>query len=188
MRCSYIRTMTGSCLIFILVATIPIRIFAQSEEIRLQIDGAARYQTMDGFGVNINTSWWNNGEYTDAKVVQPAIDLLVDSLGATIFRAVIEEIDWEAVNDDNDPDNFNWTYYNNVFSTPRFQGVWNTLHYLNKKGITDGLVISFMGAPPASPPLAARTRKKAGWEALIIRLPSIWKMNWSSRLQHCYII
>src|SRR5665647_962365 len=121
MRYSYFRTLTVSCLIFILVATIPMRIFAQSEEIRLQIDGATRYQTMDGFGVNINTAWWTNGEYRDAKVVHPAIDLLVDSLGATIFRAVIEEIDWEAVNDDNDPDNFNWNYYNTVFSTPRFQ-------------------------------------------------------------------
>jgi len=137
------------------------RIFAQPQEIKLQIDGATRYQTMDGFGVNINTAWWNNGEYNDAKVVHPAIDLLVDSLGATIFRAVIEEIDWEAVNDDNDPDNFNWTYYNTVFSTPRFQGVWNILHYLNKKGITDGLVISFMGAPPASAPLAAPDPQKS---------------------------
>jgi hypothetical protein len=44
---------------------------------------------MDGFGVNINPAWWNGGEYKDAKVVQPAIDLLVDSLGATIFRALI---------------------------------------------------------------------------------------------------
>ena len=61
---------------------------------------------MDGFGVNINTAWWLNGEYGDTKLVQPAIDLLVDSLGATIFRAVIEEMDWEAVNDDNDPNQF----------------------------------------------------------------------------------
>ncbi len=137
------------------------RIFAQSQEIKLQIDGATRYQSMDGFGVNINTAWWSNGEYTDAKVVQPAIDLLVDSLGASIFRAVIEEIDWEAVNDDNDPDNFNWTYYNTVFSNTRFQGVWNTLRYLNYKGITDGLVISFMGAPPASPPLTAKDPQKS---------------------------
>jgi len=143
------------------MAAIPMRIFAQPQEIRLQIDGAIRYQTMDGFGVNINTAWWNNGEYTDTKVVQPAIDLLVDSLGATIFRAVIEEIDWEAVNDDNDPDNFNWNYYNTVFSSPRFQGVWNTLHYLNKKGITDGLIISFMGAPPASEPLAVPDPQKS---------------------------
>ena len=161
MRYSYIRTLRGSCLIFSIMVTIPLRIVAHSEEIRLQIDGAARYQTMDGFGVNINTAWWHNGEYTDAQVIQPAIDLLADSLGATIFRAVIEEIDWEAVNDDNDPDNFNWNYYNTVFSTPRFKGVWNTLRYLNNKGITDGLVISFMGAPPASAPLAAPHPKKS---------------------------
>jgi len=128
---------------------------AQPAEISLQIDGATKYQTMDGFGVNINPAWWYNGKYEDAKVVQPAIDLLVDSLGATIYRAVIEEIDWEAVNDDNDPNHFNWDYYNSVFSNSRFQGVWNTLRYLNKKGITDGLMISFMGAPPASAPMTA---------------------------------
>ncbi len=74
-------------------------------------------------------------------------------LGPPFIRAVIEEIDWEAVNDDNDPNHFNWDYYNKVFSNARFQGVWNTLRYLNQKGITDGLMISFMGAAPASPPL-----------------------------------
>ncbi len=116
---------------------------------------------MDGFGVNINPAWWYNGSYTDAKVVQPAIDLLVDSLGATIFRAVIEEIDWEEVNDDNDPNHFNWDYYNKVFSDTRFTGVWNTLRYLNQKGITDGLVISFMGAAPAAPPLAEPDPKRS---------------------------
>jgi len=143
------------------MAAIPLKIAAQSGEIRLNIDGAVRYQTIDGFGVNLNTAWWNNGEYTDAKIVWPAIDLLVDSLGASIVRAVIEEIDWEAINDDEDPDNFNWNYFNTVFSTPRFLGVCNTLRYLNKKGITDGLVISFMGAPPASAPLAAPDPQKS---------------------------
>jgi O-glycosyl hydrolase len=128
---------------------------AQPAEINLKIDGATKYQTLDGFGVNINTAWWLNGEYADAKVTQPAIDLLVDSLGATIFRAVIEEIDWESVNDDNDPNHFNWTYYNRIFSNDRFQGVWKTLRYLNQKGITDDLIISFMGAGPSAPPLTA---------------------------------
>jgi O-glycosyl hydrolase len=129
--------------------------------VNLQIDGTKKFQQIDGFGININTAWWFNGEYEDAKVVQPAIDLLVDSLGATIFRAVIEEMDWEAVNDDNDPNNFNWNYYNNVFTNARFQGVWNTLRYLNTRGITDGLIISFMGAPPAAKPLAPKDPKKS---------------------------
>ncbi|MBN1479666.1 CehA/McbA family metallohydrolase [candidate division KSB1 bacterium] len=118
-------------------------------EIPVNIDGAIRFQKMDGFGVNINSSWWYDGDYRNTDVVKPAIDILVDSLGATIFRVVIEEMDWETVNDDENPENFNWTYYNSVFSTTRFQGVWNILRYLNQKGITDGLKISFMGAPPA---------------------------------------
>lgn len=161
MRCYDIRLLTGSLIILITGLVNPLKISAQPEEIRIRIDGATKYQTMDGFGVNINTAWWNNGEYMDAKVVQPAIDLLVDSLGATIFRAVVEEIDWEAVNDDNDPDNFNWTYYNKVFSGARFQGVWKTLHYLNDKGITDRLIISFMGAPPSSAPMTPPDPQKS---------------------------
>ncbi len=151
----------GNLLIFLMGVVIPPKISAQPAGIKLQIDGANRYQTMDGFGVNINPAWWYNGSYTDAKVVQPAIDLLVDSLGATIFRAVIEEIDWEEINDDNDPNHFNWAYYNKVFSDIRFTGVWNTLRYLNQKGITDGLVISFMGAAPSAPPLAEPDPKRS---------------------------
>lgn len=161
MRCSDIRFLTGFLIIFFIGVRIPLKVSAQPAEIKLEIDGATRYQIMDGFGVNINPTWWFNGEYLDAKVVQPAIDLLLDSLGATIFRVVIEEIDWEELNDDNDPDNFNWTYYNSIFSGARFQGVWETLRYLNKRGITDGLVISFMGAPPASEPLAAPVLQKS---------------------------
>jgi len=116
---------------------------------------------MDGFGVNINTAWWYNGMYGDAKIVQPALDLLIDSLGVTIFRAVIEETDWEESNDNNDPNTFNWKYYNKVFSNARFKGVWNTLHYLNSRGITKGLILSFMGAPPAAKPLAPPNPKKS---------------------------
>src|SRR5680860_805527 len=66
---------------------------AQTSKVTLQIDGAERYQTVDGFGVNINTAWWYDGEYRNTDVVKPAIDMLVDSLDATIFRAVIEDMD-----------------------------------------------------------------------------------------------
>jgi O-glycosyl hydrolase len=133
----------------------------RTPDFNFKIDGATKYQTIDGFGVNINTAWWYKGKYGDGKVVQPAIDLLVDSLGATIFRAVIEEMDWEAVNDNNNPNDFNWKYYDSIFTTERFQGVWNTLRYLNSKEIKDGLIISFMGAPPASPPGSAPDLKKS---------------------------
>lgn len=135
--------------------------FTDKPSVNLQIDGSVKFQQMDGFGININTAWWYNGEYGDATVVQPAIDKLIDSLGVTIFRAVIEETDWEETNDDNDPGSFNWNYYNSVFSNAKFQGVWNTLRYLNQRGITNGLIISFMGAPPAAMPMAAKDPEKS---------------------------
>jgi O-glycosyl hydrolase len=136
----------------LVIAFIPV--LAQLPETNVRIDAGKRYQPVDGFGVNINAAWWLDGEYRNSDIVRPAIDLLIDSLGATIFRVVIEEIDWEAVNDDNDPEHFNMSYYNQVFSGTRFRGVWNTLHYLNQRLVTDRLMISFMGGPPAAEPLA----------------------------------
>ena len=133
-----------------------------NEEFTVQIDGSEQFQKMDGFGVNINTSWWLDDDYRNTDVVKPAIDMLADQLGATIFRAVIEDMDWETTNDNNDPNSFNWNYYDSIFTTVRFQGVWNTLHYLNQKGITNDLIISFMGAPPASKPLE-KAELKTSW-------------------------
>jgi O-glycosyl hydrolase len=114
----------------------------------ITINGATTHQSIDGFGVNVNTTWWHNGVWGGTDEVKPAIDLLVHDLGATIFRAVIEEMDWEAVNDDADSNHFNWSYYNDVFTNARFQSVWNILRYLNQKGIKDRLIISFMGTAP----------------------------------------
>lgn len=129
--------------------------------VTIRINGNERFQKIDGFGVNINTAWWYEGKYRGTDVVLPAIDKLIDSMGVTIIRAVIEDIDWEKVNDNNDPDNFNWKYYNKVFSDVRFQGIWNTLHYLNRKGIKSGLILSFMGTPPAAKPMAHPDPKKS---------------------------
>lgn len=148
-------------LLFIIAGFISQELVAQLGKVTLQIDGSERYQTMDGFGVNINTAWWYNGEYRNTDVVKPAIDMLVDSLGSTIFRAVIEDMDWEVVNDDDDPSHFNWDYYNKVFSDTKFQGVWNSLRYLNEKGITDKLIISLMGPPPAAPPMAPKDKQRS---------------------------
>lgn len=145
----------------VIMSFVSLALSAQINDIHVKINGAAKFQTLDGFGVNVNTTWWYNGSYGDAAVMQPAIDLLVDSMGAAIFRAVIEEIDWEEINDDPDPDHFNWDYYDHIFSNARFQGVWKTLQYLNKKGITDRLMISFMGGPPAGAPMTPPDQEKS---------------------------
>jgi O-glycosyl hydrolase len=107
--------------------------------ITISVDGAQRFQTIDGFGVNANVASWNNGE------LRPALDLLVDQLGATIWRVVIDNADWESTNDNSDPNTFNWTYYNSVYTSAKFEELWSTIAYLNQKGINSGVMLNIMG-------------------------------------------
>jgi len=108
----------------------------------LTINGNQRFQIMDGFGISANSASWNNGE------LRPAIDRLLDEGGSTIWRVVIEMADWEATNDDANPNNFNWAYYDTIYSSPRFEELWSTLSYLNQKGVTSLLMLNFMGRGP----------------------------------------
>ena len=114
------------------------RLSAQSST-ALSINGSQQFQVIDGFGVSANSASWNNGQ------LRPAIDLLVDQLGATIWRVIIDNGDWEATNDNGDPNTFNWTYYNGVYTSPKLEELWSTIAYLNQKGVTDRLVLNFMG-------------------------------------------
>ena len=111
--------------------------------IPLTLDGAQRFQSMDGFGVNINVNGWGVGNF------QGALDQLVDDLGSTLFRVYIDNTDWEVTNDNGDPFSFDWSFYGALYSTPRFEQAWSTLGYLNQKGIGDGIVLNFMGPGPA---------------------------------------
>lgn len=108
----------------------------------LTVDGNQRFQTIDGFGVNANSLSWNNGELV------PAVDLLADEMGATLWRVVFDMEDWEVTNDNSDANVFNWDYYNGVYSSAKFQNLWGTLGYLNQKGISSGIILSLMGRVP----------------------------------------
>ena len=108
----------------------------------LTIDGNVQFQVIDGFGVSVNAHSWDGGE------LRPALDLLVDQNGSTIFRVITDEADWEATNDNADPNTYNWTYYNSLFTTPKFEELWATMAYLNQKGITGNLMLNFMGRGP----------------------------------------
>ncbi len=112
-------------------------------QVAVTVDGGQQYQVIDGYGVSANSLSWNGGE------LRPALDLLVDQLGATLWRVVIDNMDWEATNDNADPNAFNWAYYNTVYSSAKFQELWGTLGYLNQKGIRSGLMLNFMGPAPA---------------------------------------
>jgi O-glycosyl hydrolase len=110
----------------------------------LTVDGARKYQSIHGLGVNINPQSWN----VNPQAVKSVIDSLITGLGCTSFRLMYDDCDWEARNDNDDPNKYNWAYYDSIYSAPRFTCVWNTVQYLNSKGITD-ITLSPDGAAPA---------------------------------------
>jgi hypothetical protein len=55
----------------------------QPEVVSMQFDGSKRLNQVDGFGVNANTRSWNE------KELVPALDLLLDSVHATIWRLIV---------------------------------------------------------------------------------------------------
>ena len=94
------------------------------------IDGSQTYQIIDGFGANINH--WNTNE------IGPVLDALVDQAGLTLFRVIYDTVNWDT------------THGDSVYSNPDWQLMWDTIAYLNQKGITNGVSVNVMGFPPPS--------------------------------------
>jgi len=115
---------------------------AGSATSRVIVDFKSRLQTLDGVGVNINSLSWKNGE------ARQAIDLLADQMGTTLWRVVFDMEDWEATNDNADPLVADEVYYRTIYSSAKFQNLWGTLRYLNQRGFTSGIAVSFMGRVP----------------------------------------
>jgi len=113
------------------------------EAAAITFDGSVTNQVIDGFGVNANHRSWNNDD------LKPVIDALVDQAGMTLFRVVYDKTDWEATNDNSDPNVMNWNYYSQVYSSDDFQRMWGLVGYLNQKGISNGLMLNFQGNGPA---------------------------------------
>jgi len=121
------------------------------------VNAGIKYQTLHGLGVNINPQSWN----VNPDSVKKVIDSLITGLGATSFRLMYDDCDWETVNDNDNPQVYNWPRFDSVYSAPRFTAVWNTVEYLNSKGITD-ITLSPDGA---SPKWMGGTKLKPGMEA-----------------------
>lgn len=131
-------------LLFLMWLSLPFAGQSQSTNItKVSVDGSNLLQRIDGIGVNANTRSW------DGKTLEPALELLLDSMNLSIWRVIAETVDnWEVVNDNTDPFTFNWKYYNRLYETPKFQKVWEMMAYLNRRGITDRLLVNFMGFAP----------------------------------------
>jgi O-glycosyl hydrolase len=108
----------------------------QPASLTLNVDMSKQYQTIDGFGVNFNGTYFREAQ-------QPMIDMLIDDLGATIFRLDPYGLtNWEAANDNGDPNRMNWEYYNDRYSIPTFEASWAAARYLNSRGIQPFLALS----------------------------------------------
>ena len=79
---------------------------APSPTSRITVNPQERFQMIDGFGVNYNSTFFREAQ-------RPMLDMLIDDLGATIFRLDPYGVtSWEVTNDNDDPNTMNWEYYN----------------------------------------------------------------------------
>jgi hypothetical protein len=102
---------------------------------------------IDGLGVNITPSQWNNGK------LKPAIDLLVDDLGASLFR-----FDCTGLTNWLDParrlPGGKWPveYLDSVYRSKVFTDAWAVFRYLNSKGIDPFFNVSGRNHPGLGKP------------------------------------
>ena len=110
--------------------TIPALAREYDATLRISVDPRQRFQSIDGFGVNVIGPWFRDDQ-------KPMFDMLIDDLGATMFRVgpYFVYSNWEEMNDNDDPNLMNWEYYNNRYSSPVFQPSWALMRYLNSRGI-----------------------------------------------------
>lgn len=126
--------------IFIIVMALSAASHGQTQPAQITLDPGTRFQTIDGFGVNFNGTYFRDSQ-------KPMIQSLVSDLGATIFRLDPYGLtNWETANDNADANVMDWQYYNDRYSIPEFEAAWAAGRYLNSLGIRPYLTLS--GIPP----------------------------------------
>jgi len=128
----------------ILIGTLIFFPYFSAQAANLTVDGAKTFQTIDGMGVNINVNSWNNG------LLKPALDFLVTTNGSTLYRVIRDPMDW-VTSESLIPalHNLDSSTLRQVYETAKMQDIWNTISYLNQKGIGGRqIILSFMGWTP----------------------------------------
>lgn len=102
----------------------------------IQIDPGEKLQTIDGFGVNFNGTYYRPAQ-------KKLLDLLVNDLGISIVRLdPYGQSDWEMINDNNDPETIDWDVFNDRFSIPAFEASWAAGRAFNQRGVRVYLNVS----------------------------------------------
>ena len=110
--------------------------------ITVHVDATRTFQTIDGFGVNINSRYWD-------KHLLPAMDLLLNDLGATLYRVDIwGKSNWL------DPDGsigrtaaLSPEHQSKILDGPVFRRGWGMMRWLNERGIRPYLTASGIVPP-----------------------------------------
>jgi hypothetical protein len=89
-----------------------------------------QFQTIEGFGVNINPAYWSGGN------LKFAIDLLRDDLGCTLFRFDCTGLaDWLDPARRKTDGSYPPEYLREIYTGKDFTDAWEAFRYLNSKGI-----------------------------------------------------
>lgn len=109
----------------------------------IELDGSKRFQTIEGFGVNINPMQWRDGN------LKPAFDKLVNDLGGTLMRFDCYGMaDWLDPAKQNSDGSFPDAYLKQVYTSKPFKDAWACFRYLNSLGIEP--VFNVSGPVPAA--------------------------------------
>jgi O-glycosyl hydrolase len=102
----------------------------------IQINPGQKLQTIDGFGVNFNGTYYRPAQ-------KKLLDLLVNDLGVSIVRLdPYGQSDWEMINDNSDPEAIDWNVFNDRFSIPAFEASWAAGRAFNQRGVRVYLNVS----------------------------------------------
>jgi hypothetical protein len=106
-------------------------------KVDVRLDFGKTYQVVDGFGVNINSRYWIGDR------LLPAMDLLVNDLGARLFRVDIwGKSNWIDPTGVIGPDALEPERLATIYQGEIFQRGWAMMRYLNERGIEPYLTAS----------------------------------------------
>lgn len=113
-----------------------------TEYIYAHVDGSKSYQKIDGFGVNINSKYWDDGG------LLPVMDLLVDDLGATLYRVdAYGKSNWVDPDGKLGPAALSPEALKQVYKGKDFEYAAEMCRYLNSKGIEPYITLSGVVPP-----------------------------------------
>lgn len=116
-------------------------------ENKISVDLTRELNTFQGFGGQADSELLSVGVEKDAITQQEYEALMKDvlDLGIRYVRVGVRPTLIEPYNDNRDPHEFDWTFYEKRFASSYFQGVFRHIEYLTERGIEP--VVVFWGYP-----------------------------------------